>query len=220
MRYILKNKPEIKEKNMVYIVITVLLSLLSLVLLMLPVIVNIMNGFAEAQGKSDIIYYIFRGLFGVSIAVGVSIFAVKKDASAVAIPCLVGFITSLFPLYDGVSSLTNAYTVAKQLSMSVGFGPYLVTIGESLLCTLLCLFTLLFVCGILKQSFVILLISVVTCLSVAFTAINNYVTYDITIFEVLSFGYTAIASIIPLVLVFAVKPSQRSETRYKARRMK
>ena len=145
MQSILRNKPELKEKHIPYTISIVILALTSVVLLMLPVIVNFLNKFSYCESTSDIVYYIFRGLFGLSIAMGVTIFALKKDISAVAIPCFFGFITVMFPLYKSVATFTNAYAMAQQLSMNVGFGPYLIDIGENLIYTLLCVFT--FICN-------------------------------------------------------------------------
>ncbi len=216
----IKNKPEIKEKNTIYIVLIVLLSLLGISLLMLPVIVNFLNRFSTVSSADDMIYYILRGLFGVSIGIGAAVYAVKKDISIASIPCFIGFVTVLFPLYDSVAALTKAHSVAQQLSMSVGYGPYLITIGEYLLFTLLCLFTMLYSLGLFKQPFIIILISVVATLATLFTVIDKFITYDISTYEILSFAYAVVICIIPLILVLSATPLQTKSTKYKARRMR
>ncbi len=220
MLSLINNKPELKEKNTSYLITIAILSLISIALLMLPVVVCFLNKFSAVDNTSDVIYYVLRGLFGVSLAVGTAILVVKKNIAASAIPCFFGFITVLFPLYDSVSSLTNAYAMAQQLSMSVGYGPYLITIGEYLLYTLLCIFTFLYAIGMFKYTLIIMLISVIGSLATLFSCIDKYVTYQISMYEILSFGYTAVACLIPLMLVLAAKQNQTSSVKYKARRMK
>lgn len=218
---LLKSKPELKEKSKAYVISIAILSLLSIILLMLPVIVNILKNFSATESTSDVIYYLLRGLFGISLAIGTAVFLIKKDISASAIPCLFGFITVLFPLYDSVSALTNAHAIAQQMSMTVGYGPYLITIGEYLLYTLLCIFTFLYAIGKFKYTLIIMLLSVVGSLATLFTCIDKYVTYQIPIYEILSFGYTSIACLIPLLLVLSAKQNQNSTvTKYKAKRMR
>ncbi|MBQ8001092.1 MAG: hypothetical protein IJ298_07845 [Ruminococcus sp.] len=217
---LLKNRPVVKDKCSGFISASIILSVFSIVLLMLPVIVNVMNKFSAVDGGSDIIYYILRGLFGLSLAVGAAVFAVKKDILSATIPCLLGFITALFPLYDSVAALTKAHSVAQQLSMAVGYGPYLVTIGEYLLFALLCLFTLLYSIGAFRYTLIIQLISVVASLATIFTTIDKFITYDISTYEILSFAYAAFACLIPLVLVLCTNTSEKAPTKYKARRMR
>lgn len=219
MQSILSNKPELKEKHIPYTISIVILALTSVVLLMLPVIVNFLNKFSYCESTSDIVYYTFRGLFGLSIAMGVTIFALKKDISAVAIPCFFGFITVMFPLYKSVAIFTNAYAMAQQLSMNVGFGPYLIDIGENLIYTLLCVFTFIYAIGKFKYILIIMLLSVIGSLATIFTCVDKFITYNFSVYEILSIGYTAVACIIPLLLVLSVKPRAKHE-KYQARRMK
>ena len=222
MLTIIKNKPVVKEKSNAYVIAVVILSLLSLTLLFLPVIVNIMNGFSTVNGADDKIYYLLRGLFGISIAISAGIFAVKKDVAIAAAPCFVGFITVLFPLYDSIASLVKAHKVAQQLSMSVGYGPYLINIGEYLLFTLLCIFTFLYSIGMFRNTLIITLISVISSMASLFTIIDKFITYDISTYEILSFGYVVFATLIPLVLILACDPiiKKNTKARYKARRMR
>ncbi len=219
MRVLSINKHQLKDKSIPYLIGIVILSLSSLVLLMLPVIVNTLNRFSAIDSNADIVYYILKGLFGVSIAVGISILTIKKDITAVIIPCIAGFITCLFPLYESVSRLTNAYTMAQQLSMAVGYGPYLISVGEYLLYALLTVFTLLFCIGKFRYILIIMLLSVIGSLATVFTCVDNYITYNISVYEILSFGYTALLCLVPLLVVLSVKPQNKGE-KYKARRMK
>lgn len=214
------NRPQLKDKNTIYTVLLILFSIIGLTLLMLPVVVNLLNGFSTISDSSEKTYYILRGLFGISIGVGTAVFAVKKDIFGAAVPCFIGFITALFPLYDSVAEFTSAYSIAKQLSMNIGYGPYLITIGENLLFTLLCIFTCLYSVGLLKKPFIIVFISVMASLSTLFTLIDKYVTYDITLYEILSLAYTVIISIVPIILVLSTKTTRVKSTRYKARRMR
>ena len=221
MQSLFSTKPELKEKHIPYTISITILALTSVVLLMLPVIVNILNRFSTIDTSLDIVYYILKGLFGLSIAVGITIYVLKKNVTAVAIPCLFGFITVLFPLYESVTAFTNAYSMAQQLSMSVGYGPYLIDIGEHLIYALLCLFTLMFSIGRFRYILIIMLLSVIGSLSTIFTCVDKYITYDISVYEILSFGYAAVACLIPLLLVLSVNSKDVTKReKYKARRMK
>lgn len=219
MQSVLSNKPELKEKHIPYTISIVILALASVVLLMLPVIVNFLNKFSYSESVSDTVYYICRGLFGLSIATGVTIFALKKDISAVTIPCFFGFITVLFPLFKSVSTFINAYRMAQQFSMNVGFGPYLIDIGENLIYALLCVFTFMFVINKFRYILIIMLLSVIGSLATVFTCADKFITYNFSVYETLSLGYTVIVCIIPLLLVLSVKPRAKQE-KYSARRMK
>lgn len=219
MTSIFKNKPEIKDKNIVYRVAVAVLALMSAVLILTPVVVCVLNGFSGTDSAADNIYYVLRGIFGVALIVSTAVYIVNKDISASAVPCAVGFFMVLFPLYDSVAAYTNAKAIADQFSMTVDYSSYLISIAEYLLFTLLCLFTFLFSIGLFRQTVIIMVISVIASLATIFTSIDRIATYKIPVYEVLCFAYAAIASLIPLFLTLSAK-SEQSTKKYKAKRMK
>lgn len=212
MSTIFKNAPVmIEKKRSAYITLVSLLTAISIVPLFMPVIVCFLSEFTRTEGVADNIYYILRGVFGISLAVGAAVYAVNKKISAAAVPSLIGFIMLLFPLYTSVADYTSVLNLADQLGMTVDYTLYIVNIAIYLLFTLLCLFTFLFSVGWLKQNLVILLLSVISSLFALYISIERYFTLEIALYDVICFAYSVTVSIIPTVIVMSAKPVQKKE---------
>lgn len=220
MKSVFTKKPKMKEKNSaIYIIIVSILTIVSIVPLLTPVIVCLFNGFTGTDGTADNVYYILRGLFGVSLVIGTTAYAVNKDISAAAVPSLFGFAMLLFPLYENVATLTDAIETANKLSMTMDYTLYILNVGEYLFLTLLCLFTALFSLGLFRNVIIIMLLSVVSSLAALFIAIDQHVTFQISTYEILCFAYAVPTALIPTFLALSVKP-RKKKAKYDARRMK
>lgn len=217
-----KNRPEVIKKSGVYIFFTVIFAILGISLVLLPVVVNIMNRFTTIETASDYIYYILRGLFGISIGIGVGIFAVRKDTLSFTIPCVMGLVTVLFPLYSSVSGFIEAMIIAKQFSMQMGYLTFLLDALKYLVYTLLCIFTLLYTLGYFNFPTIITVLSVLGTIGTVSISLDSYMTYDITAYEVICVSDGAILCILPLLLLFSTKivKEKKKKERYKARRMR
>ena len=222
MTSLFKSRPCVKEKSGVYIFFTIMFAIIGISVVLLPVAVNIMNKFSTTESFADILYCIFRGLFGISVAIGAGIFAVKKDTISFTIPCFIGFITVLFPLYNSVYGFVEALIIAKQLSMQMGYLTFMLDALKYLVYTLLCLFTILYTLGWFKFPSVITLLSFLGTLGTIALSMHSYITYDITAYEVLCVSDGAILSILPLMLLFTTKmvKKDKKSSPYKPRRMR
>lgn len=218
---VFKNKPKTKEKTGGLAAISVILAIVAIVPLLMPVIVCMLNGFAQTESTKDNVYYVLRGIFGIALIFGVTSFAVNKDISTVIFPAFVGFILSVFPLAKSFNVLMQTKETAQQLSMTIDYTLYLVDIGLYLFLTLLALFTVLFACGIIRNPLFVYLFSVVASLGVAFLAFDRYYTFQIPVYDVICYAYATPVALIPSFIAMSVKPLKRiKKEKYQPRRIK
>ncbi len=205
MHSILKNAPAMKEKNLYYRVLMLILTAVCSSFLLAPVIVGYMSNFTTYDQSST--FCLFKGLFAFTLIIFSILYFVTQKIYSLFIPSLVGFITSLFPLFRSIGDYQYVKSVADKFSMSQDYSAYYISIAIYLAYTLLCILTGLYVTGYFKWSIIILVISAISSLATLFVAIDKAITYDAGSFEILTFLSTSFTSLIPVV---AVSSSQRN----------
>lgn len=199
MHSIFKNAPAIKEKNLYYRILMLILTAVCSSFLLAPVIVGYMSKFTAYD--QSLSYCLFKGLFALSLIVSAILYFVSQKIYTLIIPSLVGLITSLFPLFKSIGDYQYVKSVADKFSMSQDYSAYYISIALYLAYTLLCLLSVLYVSGYFKWYVVILVLSAISSSATLFVAIDKAITYNADSFEVLTFLNTALICLIPVVAV-------------------
>lgn len=203
MNLIFKNAPQMREKNTLHRIFILILSTVSSAFLLAPVIVGFMSNFT--QGSNSAAYCFFKGLFAVSLIICACICFASRRISTMLLPCILGLITAIFPLFESIADYRYIKTIAEKFSFDQDFTAYLIAMGIYLAYAVLCIFSAFYVTGLIKSSIIVLLFSVVSSLGTLFIAIDKGLNYDTTTFEVITFASATITTLIPLVAVISSK---------------
>lgn len=214
-----KNAPQLKEQSRVFRIILIVMSVISSAFILAPVLVGFMSNFTARDESA--MYCFFKGLFGISLIVGAVLIAVDKKIHHAVYPCIFGFITTIFPLFDSIGDYRYVKSVAEKFSMSQDYSAYLISIGIHLLYAILCIITALCVSGHFKFSVVILVLSALSSLATVFIAIDKLITYDTTTFDILILLSIAFTCVLPVVLISSsgrtISKSAKTSTHYSKR---
>ncbi len=217
----IKNKPEFKQNSQVFKAIILILSIISSVIIFMPVVVCFMSNFSNTLEASDNIYYVLRGILGLSIIFTSVALIIKNNFSFCAIPSLISFIVLLFPFVKVIESFFSAIRRAELFSMTMDYSSYLLQVALYLIFAVLSILTFLYSFGKFKYGIVIMVISVISTLYSVFIAIERYITYLIPLYEVVCFSYSSIVSFIPFLLVIStITKSAQTKEKYIPKRMK
>lgn len=221
--------PVVKVKSLFFRITLIVLSVISAIAIFSPVVAFALKHSSPlSEMPESVWYYAFRCLFGMSIIIGAIIFAIYKKTSVIAIPAVLGFITSLFPLMQKINVYTDYKAFIEKFNMTADYTNYLINIGIYLLFALLCIITFLYVSGLLPYSIIVFVMSALTLTAVIFITIDRSknLEYEIfNIFDILCFAYTAIAALMPATIAISTtrvnnSDLNRKQTRYQPKRMR
>ena len=206
---IINKSPVLKDKSITTRIFVLIFALISGVFILSPVIAYFYKGYSPlAEMPTSSVYYIFRGLFGISVLLAAVILFMFRNVTITAVPSVLGIVSSVFPLVDRIQKYHDYKIFVEKFSMTADFTSYLVSIGIYTLFILLCMCTLLYSIGFLPANLVVLIASALTFTAVIFVTIDRAKNIEYGIFnlyDILCFSYVSITSLIPALIASSTK---------------
>ena len=227
-----KRSPVLKSNSLPFGIILITLAFICGIFILSPVIAFFIKGSNPlAEMPESTWYYIFRGLFGISVLIAAIMYTIFKNVTITALPCLMGLIATLFPLILKIDKYLKYKDFIDKTNMTADYASYLVNIGVYVLMALLCLSALLFALGLLPTNIIIFVISTMTIFAVIFMTIDrakNIESEIFSIFDILCFAYTSVAALMPVVVALSTTKNKynnntdnpHNSKRYQPKRMR
>lgn len=156
--------------------------------------VAVCSQFTRVEGTNETalynVYVVMRALFAVSIVAGAVVFDLRRASVALIPASVLGLASSLIKLIIAASTYLNKKAMAEAISIQSSYTQNYIDIAEAALLTLTALLVLVYLLGILKTAFPVILVSVITVILILYSVIFYSTTYPVSDFTVLSRCYT------------------------------
>lgn len=184
--------------------------------------VAICSQFTRVEGTNETalynVYVVMRALFAISAVAGAVIYDMKRASAAVIPAAALGFISSVFKVITNVSTYLNKKALAESLSIHSNYTQNYLDIAEAVLLMLTALFVCIYLLGLIKTGFPVVLVSIVSVIIVLYSVISYSTTYPVNDFNVLSRCYS-----IPYclgVLLFCISSKTKAQIEGKVKKEK
>lgn len=199
-----------------------LLGIIASIPVLMVLWVAICSEFTRVEGTNETalynVYVCVRALFAVSVVAGAVIFDLRRASAALIPAAILGLVSSLFKLIITVSTYLDKKSMAEAISVNSSYTQNYIDITEAALLMLTALLAVIYILGLLKTAFPVILVSVISVIVVLYSVISYSTTYPVSDFTVLSRCYS-----IPYclgVLLFCISSKTKAQIEGKVKKEK
>ncbi len=199
--------------------IAALLGIIASIPVLMVLWVAICSQFTRVEGTNETalfnVYVWIRGLFAISVVAGAVVFDLRRASVALIPAAVFGLASSVLKLIITLSTYLDKKAMAEAISVNSSYTQNYIDIAEAALLTLTALLVTIYLSGILKTAFPVILVSVISVIVILYSVISYATTYPVSDFTVLSRCYSIPYCLGTLLFCMASKTKAQIEGKVK-----
>lgn len=200
----------------------IFLAILGCLPILMVMWVALCSQFTRVEGTNETVFYnvyiCIRAIFALALLAGVTVFDLRRASVALLPAAVLGVISSAMKLIIDFSAYTNKKALAQSLSMHPSYTQNYIDIAQAGLVFITCALVLVYILGLLKTGFPVILSAVASVIIILYSVISYATIYTVS-------GYTLFVKIytVPLTIgaiLFCLSSKTRAQIEGKAKKEK
>lgn len=198
------------------------LAIIAAIPILMVMWVALCSQFTRVEGTNETalynVYVCVRALFAIALVAGAVVYDMRRASVALLPASALGLLSGIMKLIISVSTYAEKKALADAMSIHSSYTQNFIDISDAALLLLTALLLLIYLLGLLKTPFPVILAAVVSFIVVLYSVISYSTTYQASEFTILSRAYS-----IPLslgVILFCISSKSKAQIEGKVKKEK
>lgn len=188
--------------------------------------VALLSQFTRVEGSNSTefynVYVCIRAVAASVFVAGLAVYDCRRASVALVPAAIMGLISSLMKLIIVFTDYMDKKALADSMGIHPSYSQNYIDMSEAALVLLLLVAGMLYLFGVLKTSFPVIFISVITLVVIMYSVITTATTYEVSEYTIFckAYGVPLCLSILMICLSSKSKKQIEGTVKYKPRRMR